>query len=212
MAPLSPGDRALVRLMNRASTDGRYVDADVVASMEARCCLVGEAPGPRGSPETPLHPYPPLMAGGRLLALADVHPELWLGRVLRTNLLPEYPGPGSWSAAQRTYAATEARRLLTVATVDGVPRKFALLGRQVATAFGCPGVPFQWYMLRAEAHAADGVYDGSEPPRWEEWRFDRRPAGRVVAVALPHPSGRNRVLNSNGARARMRLALREAIR
>ena len=52
---------------------------------------------------------------------------------------------------------------------------------------------------------------GASDYKLYEWRFTRTQRGYASVVRLPHPSGRNRVLNDPVARARVGLVFREAM-
>lgn len=93
--------------------------------------LVGEAPGPRGNPHTPLWPDPPHMAGGRLAKMLGYSKTEYLRAFARANLLDEYPGPVFPLSVARPRAAPLAQRL--------APKPLLLLGRGVAGAFRFPG-------------------------------------------------------------------------
>ena len=168
-------EAALTRLMG---LDARAIDARL-HEHPPTALLVGEAPGPRGGAECPLFPYPPHMAGGRLLRLAGIEDVTeYLCRYARTNLLPTF------SRAWASYAAArEAGRLLAAKRSE---RRWLLLGRRVAGAFGYPGA------------------------RWYQW-FNLASSGSRQACCIPHPSGRSRTYNDPRHRAWLAQALQEAL-
>ncbi len=95
-----------------------------------RLVIVGEAPGPRDGPGTPLQGVNLQGTGGRLRALCGLTEARWR-RVERVNLLPFCPGgrfPAELAASQ---AANLSHSLLR-------SRRLVLLGRRVALAFGVP--------------------------------------------------------------------------
>ena len=89
------------------------------------------------------------------------------------------------AAAWRTGEARVAAERITADCAEG--RVIVLLGVRVAAAFGLP--PYQ--------RRAQSVLLVAEP--------------RVVVVALPHPSGRNRIWNAPGAVETARALLRGAL-
>ena len=123
--------------------------------------LIGQAPGKRGlTKDGPLAGA----VGRRIARLIGISEERYLSKVLRENVLDRFPGGGKNGDAFPAEAARlGAARLL--AKYHG--RRFVLLGRKTARAFGIGEVP------------------------WFEWREH----GAVVIAVAPHPSGLCRFWN-----------------
>jgi hypothetical protein len=140
----------------------------------ARPLLVGECAGRHYVPGLPLHTYPPGAAGDRLSRILRMDHVEYLRTFDRVNLCDR-----TWDSA-RAYCRA-------MALMDGRHRKFVLLGRRVAKAFG---VNTNLVLTVVQLHPG---------PRSAE------------ALLLPHPSGRCRYWNDEMDRARARVALNEFI-
>lgn len=142
--------------------------------------IVGEAPGPSGS--IPLFPWPPQSAGARLRKMSGMPVGAYLGRVRRVNLSLN---PHGWNATEATLEAFRIRELLAAdlawrrsSTSDAEPLRVLLLGERVSAAFRVRE-PF------VQTEQADHTY-----------------------VAIPHPSGRNRLYNDEKTRTAAGVAVR----
>lgn len=132
-----------------------------------RPVFVGQAPSRNGDPFKPLTGGP----GRRLAEIAGMTPMEFYLSVVRTNLIPNYPGASSSGDAFPMYQArTNAVKLATV--LGG--RTVVFLGRGVAGAF-------------------------DHDKRWFEWDEGKFKVGNLVIearrVAVPHPSARSRFWN-----------------
>lgn len=144
--------------------------------------LVGEAPGGSGAEAVPALEG---MAGRTLAKMMGVPDAVYLEHTTRRNLF-ETPDEG------RLWKPLEARsRAIRLAGDFRHGDRVVLLGAKVARAF-----------MFAEDHT-----------RYEWISMHRLLTGETWWAALvPHPSGRNRMLNDPAERERMRKFLHEAIR
>lgn len=136
-----------------------------------RPLLIGQAPGPRTNPDTPLWPAPPQSGGGRLFTLTGMTTREYLRTFDRMNLLREFPGrwrrDDRWPRREARIAAQAVEPLLK-------ERVVIFVGRNVATAFDHGQLPwFEW----------------TQCGRWG-----------YAGVVIPHPSGRNHWYNREGNR------------
>ena len=124
------------------------------------------------------------LVGKRLAKMMELPYDEYLSLVARHNLF-ETPNEGKrWNAVEARLRAMRMAGSL----VHG--DRMILLGDRVAVAFGCPGLDrYQWTS------------------------FQRVMTGETFWVArVPHPSGRNRLLNSERERRQMASFLWEAVR
>lgn len=104
---------------------------------EGTAHLIGEAPPPRmhpGSPiwerHSPMFPYPPQSAGGRMLKISDYGLGMYIHGLQRQNLMPVYAE--KWNPRHASARAAEFMRRFRPAYV-------IMCGRKVSTAFGYEG-------------------------------------------------------------------------
>jgi hypothetical protein len=118
-----------------SSVERRIIAARIVPldqlSNPAVGAIIGEAPGGTdGRHRLPMFPLPPTSAGGRLMAMSELPPGVYLGRLARRNLFDRLPL--RWSAKE---ARTRADALLEWIVGVGA-RRVVLCGTRVAAAFG----------------------------------------------------------------------------
>lgn len=143
--------------------------------------LVGQAPSRTSDPARPLSGEP---LSTKLAALCGLTVPEYLEAFDRRNLLPLWPGKNGKGDLFPIRAARAAAADMSVLLVD---RDVVFLGRNVARAFGRPGLPFLAW------HAGIGG-----------------PPGR--AACLPHPSGVNLWWNDERNRRAAARFLRRLLR
>ena len=151
-------------------------------SDKARIALVGEAPGPRGNPATPLWPEPKTGAGGRLAAMAGMSRSEWLRSFVRANLLDYYPGPSFPLSVARPLAVPLAQRLS--------PLPLVLLGRGVQAAFRFPEPdPMVWvdYELEGVWIRAAGLLHPSGLNHYYNCALRKATVGSWLREQAVHP-------------------------
>lgn len=141
--------------------------------------LIGQAPGPNTDPNLPLYPLPRSSAGGRLQEFMGLSRGQYLRTFDRTNVLHEFPGQHKRDDKFPLDKARIAARAM-IPLLSG--REVVLVGRNVATVFDHPRIPFC------------------------AWHEDER--GFLVAC-IPHTSGRNLWYNSEENRELVREFWRE---
>ena len=106
--------------------------------------MIGQAPGPKTSPNYPLFPFPPTSAGGKLHKLTGLSLEDYFKKYERTNLLRDFPGatPGGGDRWPLQEARAAARAL--VPSLKG--RRVLFIGRNVSRAFMYGG-GFEYFHL-----------------------------------------------------------------
>lgn len=196
---------------------------------DGRPLLLGEAPSRSGDRywQFPLSG----MVGKRLCLLAGLTPDeegstygryYWplVEAFWPRNLFKRYPG------AQGSGAALPADRARELAREIYLPRVVVLLGVRLQRAFGLGDAPFyQWVDYQRSEDGVivaygDDAQDAGRTVRhpsglglFETQRLLAVPAGglRHVVVAIPHPSGLNRLYNAGEHRDSASRVLREAI-
>jgi hypothetical protein len=165
------------------------------AGDDVKPLLIGESPSRSGDR---YHAFPLSGAVAQTLCqLAGIPPQAEGSRYGRwtwalyerfdcVNALKRYPS-GGWD---RDAAAARVGRL-----IEPERRVVVLLGRRAQTAYVDSLAPASSGMLARE---------------YFEWVEDTTPDGARHAVALPHPSGMNRMLNDSSIRRRMGDVLRDA--
>lgn len=145
-----------------------------------RAVIVGEAPGRSTRDDCAMFPWPPGSAGWRLYGMSGYQtPANYLRHFDRVNLLQWTDAimSGAIRGWRGAAAREKAQRILhDLGKFDGDEVRLVLCGARVRDAFG---VRAKWFTpVEVNVHP-------SVPRRW--------------AVTVPHPSGRNRVLNDNPA-------------
>lgn len=133
-----------------------------------RGLVIGEAPGASTDPRLPLWPDPPGCAGARLMEYSGATFEEYVGRLRRVNQCVD-----KWDDTQARHRLVEILVWLTSEsswTPNGETLRVVLLGRRVATAWGCSAT-----------------------------LFGLRTVNGVEVAWIPHPSGRNLVYNDRDA-------------
>lgn len=94
--------------------------------------IVGEAPGPNTHARLPMFPFPPTSAGGRLMAMSGLPPNVYLGRFFRRNLFETYVDATPWVAKVARERALELARWIE----ETGSLRVVVCGVRVAEAFG----------------------------------------------------------------------------
>ena len=166
----------------------RYVQTHLGACRESRdggecrVLLLGEDNPQSAEPEHALYPYPPGCAGDRLREIVGLDEDAYLG-LWRTNLCSP-----KWSVK----AARE--RSLDLLNHDAPWSVIVLLGAKVAKVFEAH--------VGALAPFTTGHVYGAYGP-------DGQSPKRFAVVALPHPSGRNRIWNDPRRKFQAQILLRQ---
>lgn len=159
---------------------------EFVAKIErGQVALIGQAPGPKGDPTTPLMGR----IGRRLAFMMGVgFPDEYVELFARTNLLDEYPGArdGKGDLFSIDDASDPAEKIIDLLEASG-GGELVLLGKNVASAFGLK-------------HA--------------EWLKQYDIGGSIRASLVPHPSGLNHWYNDpknqRAAKSHLRAVARRA--
>jgi hypothetical protein len=130
--------------------------------------FVGEAPSTNPGYKYALYPWPPGCAGDRLWKMVGISKQQWLTRFDRTNV---FDAPQAAKKGGAEFPMAEARRRVLVMAPHLVERNVVLVGMRVAEAFG----------------AGKGLFF---------WREVKVGMVTLNVSVMPHPSGRNRMLNS----------------
>lgn len=171
--------------------------------------LIGEAPGKNDQDCYPLYPFPKGSAGGRLLRLSPCWREdhmygsmrRYLETTRRLNLVPYYPG-SKWPTK---YAEAQARNLCRSGFL--ADHSVVLVGVRVARAFFeslYKHLKFDREITREVGNYTGEFYgrvlDGSSTTTAMSKKF----------YWIPHPSGRNRLYNSEEMVSCVREVLQDA--
>lgn len=146
-----------------------------------RIVLIGEAPGGSGDTVRPALVPFPRTSTAGRLAEMMGLSRLAFMQLERHNLFNTANEGKRWNYKEAT---TRAERLAH-SFIDG--DRVILLGSKVAHAYGLLDLPYF------------------------EWRTQLVEGGSIQVAFVPHPSGRNRVLNDPETRERMARFLREAV-
>ncbi len=168
---------------------------EFVAKIErGQVALIGQAPGPKGDPMTPLMGR----VGRRLAFMMDVgFPEEYLELFARTNLLDSYPGArkGKGDLFSVDDASDPAEEILKLLEANG-GGELILLGKNVAAAFGLKQLD---WLTRFDISVGD---------------HDQPPFFNIRVSIVPHPSGANHwwndPKNQRAAKSHLRAAARRA--